>query len=891
VPDAPVVQRGRRALAGAMVGASLWISLGGLAVVDAGALTRVGMLPSWSWLAALAIAGAVLGGVVRAPAAGLAPLTLLALVWLPWVPLRLPASFLMWDGPLEALVWAVAIGATAWRLVPRPGLPSLAWAAHPRRAVPIASVAAAVVFAMAWTVARPRVPAGDEPHYLVITQSLLEDGDLQIENNHRNDRYLAYFDGVLKPDFMRRAVNRQIYSIHAPGVSALVAPGFAAAGYPGAVATVALALAAGLGATWLAAYWLTASAAAAWAGWLSLLAAAPIVLHGYTIYPDPVGAAAMAVGLLALVGLERGMLRVRPLVWPGIGAALAWLPWLHTRFAVLAALCGGAIVARLWGRGGWRPIAAFLAVPAAAAAAWFLYFWRIYGTLNPAAPYGVRPEGGLAFIPGGLVGIWFDQQFGLAPNAPVLVVGAVGLIALARRHRRLAIEIGVLIAAYLAAVASYPMWWGGHSAPGRFALAIVPLLAVPIAGLWAWSDLGRRAVVALGVVSAAITATLVGHERGAFIYNGRDGHALLLDWLSPTVDLTLGLPSVHRDGAAGALPGAAAWMATTALTLALATWLARRRPRGAPAAVAFVFAVPLAATAALPLNWAGRDRAAVKSPASQMAFADRLAAASDGVALELSPTRVLDRQGVLQRLTLASGFPGHRGPGVSALLQLGEVPAGDYDVLAEGRTRLDGTVTVRLGQHDLPLDVWSLQERTAGFSGLVLRLPVRAHSIAITGDEAARASVRRMMLRPRTLDPPGRPKALRAARLGPNAVYALDDEAFLEPGALWVRGERTARLVVQPDGVVGAVIRLHAGPVPNRVTVASAGWREEVTLAPQESRDLTLPAAAVAPAVLEVHSATGFRPSEHGEESRDVRWLGVYATWPEAPEPGHRKGS
>ena len=127
------------------------------------------------------------------------------------------------------------------------------WLAPPRAPV-TAGVLAALIFAAAWMTARPRVPAGDEPHYLVIAQSLLYDGDLRIENNHQQDQYLAYYDGILKPDFMRRGVDRQIYSIHAPGVAALVLPAFAAVGYPGAVGTVIAAIAAaGTAAAWLAA--------------------------------------------------------------------------------------------------------------------------------------------------------------------------------------------------------------------------------------------------------------------------------------------------------------------------------------------------------------------------------------------------------------------------------------------------------------------------------------------------------------------------------------------------------------------------------------------------------------------------------------------------------------
>ena len=46
----------------------------------------------------------------------------------------------------------------------------------------------------------PVFPSGDEPHYLVIAQSLWRDGDLKIENNHARGDYHAYFNGPLSPD-------------------------------------------------------------------------------------------------------------------------------------------------------------------------------------------------------------------------------------------------------------------------------------------------------------------------------------------------------------------------------------------------------------------------------------------------------------------------------------------------------------------------------------------------------------------------------------------------------------------------------------------------------------------------------------------------------------------
>jgi hypothetical protein len=106
------------------------------------------------------------------------------------------------------------------------------------------------------------------------------------------------------------------------------------------------------------------------------------------------------------------------------------------------------------------------------------------------------------------------------------------------------------------------------------------------------------------------------------------------------------------------------------------------------------------------------------------------------------------------------------------------------------------------------------------------------------------------------------------------------ENAYLEPGAIWVRGERTTRLIVQADEPGRTALRITAGPVANTVTLAAPGWTTEVALAPGEVRDVPFPPTALAPAVVAVTSASGFRPSEHAAGNDDVRWLGVYLTWP-----------
>jgi len=870
-----------RLAVGALIGASVWVSQGVLGLVDPVRFTRVAAAPGWPWLAAFAAGGAALMTLAQVPARAWPPLAALTLLWLPWLPFRVPAAFLLWEGPLEVVVWLSALGGVAWLCRHDVTWPWRGLAIRSSRAPWLAALLSALVFAAAWTVARPRVPSGDEPHYLVITQSLLRDGDLRIENNHEAHHYLDYYDGGLRPDFRRRGRNRQIYSIHAPGVSALVAPAFAVAGYPGAVFTVIAVVSLGLALLWRAAFVLTGSAAAAWLGWAVLTASAPFLLHAFTVYPDGPGAAALIAGVLALAWLEAGALPQRPAAWTAVGAALACLPWLHTRFALVAGMVGAALCARLMRRPhGLSTIARLLVVPVLAAAAWFLYFWVIYGTPNPAVVYGAS-ENAWNAAPAGLTGLLADQQFGLVANAPVLGAGLLGLAAMARRRPRLAAELAAILGSYLLAVATYPMWWGGSSAPARFAVIVLPVLALATADWWAAARFARGPIVALLLVSAGISLALVAVDRGAFIYNGRDGYDLLLDWLSPTVNLPVAAPSVHRDGVVATLEDAAIWLAVAIAVAAGVAWLTRVWPERAVTRMAATLAVPMVAMLAVTLAWAGRDRPALTPSTSQMGFLHRWSPSRLPLAVQLAPTRALTVTDVPRRLTLASTTRGLRPTSGEPLLRIPRVLAGEYDLYVDGRSPLAGTLTVRFGRQARPMETWSLAGRRPGFTGLLLSLPALVHAVTITGDDAAVQSVTRLSLKPRVVAPPERARvSLRAERYGRVVVFALDDNAYIEPTALWIRGGRTTRLVVRADDGAAAVMRVQAGPVANTVTAASGAWRTTLTLAPGEKADVLVPPAALAPGELLVTSASGFRPIDHAADSRDGRVLGAYVTWP-----------
>src|SRR5205814_4352051 len=115
---------------------------------------------------------------------------------LPWLPLRIRAAFLVWMGRLRVWLWLMVLAAfTMLRLRSaardRPSL--FAFALDPTRAPIAAAVLACVAYLAGGWFVFPHLPAGDEPHYLVMAQSLIRDHDLKIENNHRQGDYHEYF--------------------------------------------------------------------------------------------------------------------------------------------------------------------------------------------------------------------------------------------------------------------------------------------------------------------------------------------------------------------------------------------------------------------------------------------------------------------------------------------------------------------------------------------------------------------------------------------------------------------------------------------------------------------------------------------------------------------------
>ena len=428
-------------------------------------------------------------------------------------------------------------------------------------------------------------PQGDEPHYLMVADSLLRDFDVSLERDYAEGRYAAFHDAPLAPHFRVRGRGGAIYSLHAVGLSILILPAWALAGYAGV--TVFMALVAALVARevreWVRA--LTGrDGLAEGAGWLAVLTP-PLAHYAGLVFSEVPAALVLSLGLRLARRAEPGVGR-----GVAIGLAAALLPWLNARYALLAAV---VVVHALWRHPSRRMLLSVLAPCALSASAILLYHHSLYGFWNPSRVYGRNPEFALATLPEGLPGLLLDQEFGLLVYAPLLALALPGLFFWFRRDRRGALAIGAAALAVMLTAGAWHMWRGGFNPPGRFLVPIAPLLLVAVALVWEKRDFTAGAALLVGW---SLFTGFAGARDPVLVHRDRDGTAPLFRELSGAREWTGLLPAyVLEDADRNRL--AAVWGLAL---LAAVPWRART-PTAARLAVACL-GLALAAQAAAALS-------------------------------------------------------------------------------------------------------------------------------------------------------------------------------------------------------------------------------------------------------------------------------------------------
>ncbi len=792
----------------------------------------------------------------------------------PWVGDRLPLLLVL-AGPVQWLLIAAAAVRTCVRFEAVDAVVSRI-ATLGRRTVFATSLALYVGCGL-WTVTTNGI-GGDEPHYLVITHSLLHDADLQIENNHQRGDYRVFFRGVLRPDYMQRGKNGQIYSIHAPGLPALLLPAYAVAGYLGAVAFIGLMAAL----TALAVFDLAALLAGrtvAVLTWLGVCLTVPFIPHSWAIFPEMPGAMLVSWATLWLLQPVERRTAAR---WLLCGLALAWLPWLHTKFIVFLAFFSLGLGLRLLK----QPAKLFaLGTPIAlSSAAWLSSFYVLYGTFDPEAPYGayssiyVLTEN----IPHGLLGLFFDQKFGLLFYSPLYLVAIVGAwFGLREARLRFASAILLLtIAVFVGTTARLYMFWGGSSAPARFFVPVLPCLAPFVAlavaraqSAWSRALVGLWLAIGLG---AAVVALL--EPARLLLFSDPHGRSRLLELVQAGSPLALVVPTFTDPDWSAHVAPLAAWLAAALVSCAVMVGWSRLRG----ASTWTLAGVASASFLLLGAVVTARPAASVREATARRGALD--------VLWRFDRTR----QRTLDYATLARVTPDrlrqfttiHVRPDVpadaTAPFEAGPLtlPPGRFEAsvwFGSSRPR-DGEVSIAepratFGRVDGSLGNPARFEVSvpAAARRAVVRVPDLQVARAITEVQLAPIDV----VPPSQRDP--RPVRMIESLAGSADRYLVytDGEAYPEMGTFWTRGTAATTVLVTPAGASRMTLTLSTGPMAGTVTVTGGGRTQQVAMPGNQEQIVTLDVpAGSGPMPLTIRSSVMFRPAEVNPSITDMRGLG-----------------
>ena len=796
--------------------------------------------------------------------------------YLPWLPTEVPLLLLL-AGPLRWMVAGVALMGCVVSGV-ETGQLCIGARRWPGRGFVFA--ASLVVFiGVGHYVKQVQGFGGDEPHYLVLTHSLLADQDLRIENNHQNRDYKAFHSGELPMHYLARGRDDVIYSIHSPGLPALLLPAYVLAGHWGALAMVGLMAAlAALAVFDLAS--LLGSRPIALATWATVAFTIPFGLQSWLIFPEM--AAALLMAWAALWVWRDGPDRVWPWVWRG--AALSFLPWLHMKFSLLLLVCGLWLAYRLWPR--TRLVVGFLAPIAVSSVLWLGSFYVMYGDFNPTVAYGYSQGADLAWlnIPRGLLGLSFDQEYGLLPYSPIFAVSVLGAWVMARRRVTRGYLIGVLLVVtpFLASTTQYYMWWGGGSVPARFVVPILPLLAPMITvAIQHFRGSAARGGFALALGYSVLAFVLVIARPGAMLmYNDRDGTGRLLEALQAGAPLTATLPSFIDPAILIQLPSTLVWV-VAAVVAAVMTRLLARRARTRPfwsAVVALlvfggtgsVLATTLPDTSLVTVQ-AGRQRLLEAYPGG------RFTAFSYESGGWLSEAELFDQATLEMRLDPAMVRD------QSQIAGPFDLPPGRYDLLVwfTARQVEEGHVFVSYDHGGGVIARARGRATNPAVVPLVLPVGLRALRVGATNIELA-TMVSRVDVAPRNLVPRGaRPEVGRVRSVRPLGeqlgayVFFMDLNTFVEPDLNWVQGAHVSEWVVSPADASRMRVVIRNGGADNRIGVTVGDHAEQLDLAAWETREVVLPVPSGGELIpIRIHPEGGFVPAEVDPGSTDTRLLG-----------------
>ena len=353
--------------------------------------------------------------------------------------------------------------------------------------------------------------SGDEPHYLMITHSLLHDGDFDLADNYAREDYARYMPdrATIRAHALSGKKAGSQYSFHSPGVSILMLPFYLLGslfGRSGLILVLRLGMSV-IGALFGIQIFLFARREWGREGlalglWTLVSFTTPVFFYSIHVYPEIVVALFVFTAFRLLrfgAPLSRGKLLL-------CGLLMSSFIWFHALkyFFILGPLFLYALWVLIKKQKDRRDLAWFLIVPLLNFALYFAFQYGLYGSLNPTAVSwqgAMDKEQTVSFLKQLLTGIpfhfrletlagyFFDQRDGLLLYAPIYFFSFLGLVEMLRRRRRDALLLLFLVGPYIL-VSAFLTQRTGYAPQARPIVAVIWSLAVFL-GYFLAADAGK----------------------------------------------------------------------------------------------------------------------------------------------------------------------------------------------------------------------------------------------------------------------------------------------------------------------------------------------------------------------------------------------------------------
>ncbi|WP_051185370.1 hypothetical protein [Leptospira kmetyi] len=450
---------------------------------------------------------------------------------------------------------------------------------------------------LSWDKKKKLPITGDEPHYLMIAESIRSDGDFDLKNNYEQDYLSKKIIGPVDVENHTTAKNGKLQSIHSVGVAVLALPGYILSGIKGA--RIDLALFAGILPFLFYAlgriFHLSRKAAAMLAILYSI--SLPFPMAAGQIFPDLPTGILLLFTITSLLFLETNKTFKNKNILLFICAVVVGiLPWFHAKnIPVAAVLLAWGLIQKEWNlRSKTIYVGTITALVIGLLICNLIWFESAFG------PYGNSNGDGMSSKPGSppiftldlshwitvFSGLFMDRNQGLFFQNPwIWIPGSLGWILLFqdRNLRKIGILLLLILILQLGLNAGHPCSYGCLSLPGRFQWSSAPIFFLPFIAGWkilqSLSKKGAGAIAGL-CVAYQIWIGKFWFDHTASLYHTMEKNPLKRPGFFPETILPY-LPSWTDPDLSWKAPINLAWIAIFLTPILILSYLTiRNNPKG-----------------------------------------------------------------------------------------------------------------------------------------------------------------------------------------------------------------------------------------------------------------------------------------------------------------------